>query len=367
MAVTSHNSSVLELLPYRTLCGTAFDRLTHNTEDKSCTVVAGPIKLSWHGHHRVPEMTPWSVAWCNGNHFIALSLKPSPAAWTFTRCYFDRLPLPLARSLIAVAFQPLLATLNSGPWVTGAITDATFLDGGANVIASTVPGSDSFAFELAFSNAEAARSTAQSFDTSKHVLLQADILMPCEVHLGQLKLDCSQVQKLRIGDVLLGAVHSASSSSQSESSLPLHATLKASYRKRTLAAIRYVMGQWEVLNVSRRSFTEHSMDDEVFFNDETVDGISTRNTGVDDSNWNPQGLMVCVEVVACRVNLGIAAIQALRIGDVLDMTNSLGNASIEIRVSGRPFAKGTLVALEGRLAVQLAKFENVQQTTERSL
>lgn len=68
-----------------------------------------------------------------------------------------------------------------------------------------------------------------------------------------------------------------------------------------------------------------------------------------------------VEIVAGRGSMSLAALHALQPGDLLDPHLETDAAEVSVRVGGRPYASGRLVAFQDQLAVQLTRIWNPGQ------
>ena len=106
------------------------------------------------------------------------------------------------------------------------------------------------------------------------------------------------------------------------------------------------------------------MEDNEFFPDQDLDAADPDYPQKSAAPIDWSDLKIKVEIVASRLSLSVAAIQKLRPGDVLEMTHALGDAQIDIRVGGRRYASGTLIALEGQLAVQITKINGLHEPSD---
>jgi type III secretion system YscQ/HrcQ family protein len=351
MTATSTSTAILSLLPPCSRCQVVFDRLSQDEKIQRLEIPAGTSIFKWQGHHRQRNIADWVVQWSNGIHHIALWLKPSPGAWIFAQAYFDRLPAALAQSLLADAFQPFWAAMENGPWVAGPVDTHSWMPGGAHVIAENGTHNPAFEFELAFSSVAAASELAQCLAWHRDDERQADLPIACELHLGSLRLDHDRIKQLRKGDVLVGAVRMASFLPQpTPCGYPLARLMVG---RRPIAWLQRRGASWKVAHTQPIVLSEHSMDEDVYYSQPEADGTSSPLEP--ENRLDLRDLRVRVDIVAGRLSLTVAAIEALRAGDVLEMPHSLDDAHIEIRAGGQPFASGTLVALEGRLAVQIKK------------
>lgn len=364
MAFISSGSDVLRLLAARTHCGLVFDRLDADELVQHQAFEDDVITLQWQGHHRSPEMAPWAVRWSNTKHHITLVLQPSPGAWAFARCYFDRLPLPLAQALVADIFQPFWAGFQDGPWLPVPTEPYGWVDGGAHIAACSSTQNLGFGFELAFSSASAASALVESFAQPKRGVDVADMVVPCEIELGSLQLSLARIQALRTGDVVLGSVQTSNAQTHVESSLSQLARLRGGCMMRTLAMLRRHDGCWKVADVQPSILSESPMEDNEFFPDQDLDAADPDYPQKSAAPIDWSDLKIKVEIVASRLSLSVAAIQKLRPGDVLEMTHALGDAQIDIRVGGRRYASGTLIALEGQLAVQITKINGLHEPSD---
>jgi type III secretion system YscQ/HrcQ family protein len=356
MAAITTTSSILSLLALRTICGVTFDRLHRDERIQYLTTAQGSLTLKWLGHHRPRETAGWVVQWSNGVHQVALWLKPSPGAWIMAQSYFDRLPQALALAKIADTFQPLWTGMGNGPWVAGPVTASRWIPGGAQVMAVNESQNLTFEFELAFSSTAAARELAQCLVRYEANEAATNISVPCELHLGSLQLSAHRIRDLRTSDVLLGGIRAASSSSLSKPHTYTLTRLLAGSSMRTVALLQRRHSHWEVVNTHPPFLSEYSMENNTYFTESEAHYQS--NASASSNPPELSDLQLRVDIVAGRLSLTVAEIQALRPGDVLEMTHALEEAHIEIRVGGRPYASGALVALEGRLAVQITKIDS---------
>jgi type III secretion system YscQ/HrcQ family protein len=358
MAVTPTSANVLKLLPARTRCGLAFDRLSAQQKHQTYLIGDASAAFVWNAHHRAAAVVPWTVGWSNGKHQIAMSLKPSAGAWSAARCFFDRLPPTVARAAVATCFKTLVSTFGSGPWIESANVPLNLMQGGTDAIAVGQENDATFECEFAFSAPAAADSVSTSLRRAVQCVDQPSLSVACEVRLGRLHLEFSRVQTLRAGDVLIGGVPTArvalNSACNAKVEKVTRAVLFAAFSKRALATVALEQGCWRVVSLNHTYSMEPPMQDDEFLLDEGAhteneDGLKAATPGLDLSD-----LKVGVDIVACRLSMTVAAIQALRAGSALELNIDLDESPIEIRVGGKLFATGTLIALDGRLAVQIA-------------
>ena len=87
--------------------------------------------------------------------------------------------------------------------------------------------------------------------------------------------------------------------------------------------------------------------------------IQTNNTLV-DKLWSTDGLKLNIEFVLSETTMTLAEISKIQIGDVLDSQIGLGGnkVDVELRVQGRTLAKGELILLNDRLAVEIEEVYN---------
>lgn len=87
--------------------------------------------------------------------------------------------------------------------------------------------------------------------------------------------------------------------------------------------------------------------------------IQTNNALV-DKLWSTDGLKLNIEFVLSETTMTLAEISKIQIGDVLDSQIGLGGnkVDVELRVQGRTLAKGELIFLNDRLAVEIEEVYN---------
>lgn len=79
-----------------------------------------------------------------------------------------------------------------------------------------------------------------------------------------------------------------------------------------------------------------------------------------DKLWTTDGLKLNIEFVLSETTMTLADISKIQTGDVLDTQIGLGDnkVDVELRIQGRPLAKGELVLLNDRLAVEIEEVYN---------
>ncbi|MBD5760829.1 FliM/FliN family flagellar motor switch protein, partial [Citrobacter freundii] len=79
-----------------------------------------------------------------------------------------------------------------------------------------------------------------------------------------------------------------------------------------------------------------------------------------DKLWSTDGLKLNIEFVLSETTMTLAEISKIQIGDVLDSQIGLGGnkVDVELRVQGRTLAKGELILLNDRLAVEIEEVYN---------
>ena len=365
MAVVTTSADILNLLPARTHCGLAFDLLSSVQRSQTCLIGGKSRSFFWTPYHHVPALVPWTVLWSNGTHQIAMSLKPSASAWAAARCFFDRLPPAVARAAIATSFKPLVAMFAGGPWFELAEMPGRLMPGGAHAIATGAEDSSAVECEFSFSDAAAANCVCAALRHYSPCTSQPDFFIACELHLGRLHIARSQLQALRVGDVLMAGCRNASVGSGSSSINKVNPAgrtlLRDAFSKKAFATVMQMQAGWQVVSLNTAFSTELSMQDDEFTFDEDAstadDSENEGETGADGvetvQGLDLADLKVGVDLVACHLSMTVAEIQALRPGSVLELTNSNADSFIEIKVGGRRFATGILIALDGRLAVQV--------------
>ncbi|HHT1059940.1 TPA: FliM/FliN family flagellar motor switch protein [Citrobacter freundii] len=92
---------------------------------------------------------------------------------------------------------------------------------------------------------------------------------------------------------------------------------------------------------------------------EDIMDIQTNNALV-DKLWSTDGLKLNIEFVLSETTMTLAEISKIQIGDVLDSQIGLGGnkVDVELRVQGRTLAKGELILLNDRLAVEIEEVYN---------
>jgi type III secretion system YscQ/HrcQ family protein len=348
------------LLAKRTACGIAFDRLTAEERVVRREVELGTLAVRWQGHHRAHTDLPrWCVQWSSGPHRVALALRPGPGAWAFAQSFFDRASPALSWALVAGAFEPWWAADPNAPWAASAASDGPWLGGGVDAQASIGSRNLSFEFELVFASAGAAHAVAAAGrhgwspwagGTAEQVPLR------CEVFLGRLHAKRGRLAALRPGDLLLAPVCQGGAADGRSSSCAVAPSVAGAVlhigqgRYATARVVRDADHRWRITEPLRFPLAgDHTMDAE----DPVALQPETPSSSDPAQAW--QDLPVGVDLVAGRLTMRLAQLQALRPGDVLDFDESIDEARIEVRIAGRPWAHGTLVALDGRLAVQLAE------------
>lgn len=87
---------------------------------------------------------------------------------------------------------------------------------------------------------------------------------------------------------------------------------------------------------------------------------SQTNNDLVDKLWTTDGLKLNIEFVLSETTMTLAEISKIQTGDVLDTQIGLGDnkVDVELRVQGRTLAKGELVLLNDRLAVEIEEVYN---------
>ncbi|MDA8516261.1 FliM/FliN family flagellar motor switch protein [Citrobacter sp. Igbk 16] len=87
---------------------------------------------------------------------------------------------------------------------------------------------------------------------------------------------------------------------------------------------------------------------------------SQTNNDLVDKLWTTDGLKLNIEFVLSETTMTLAEISKIQNGDVLDTQIGLGDnkVDVELRVQGRTLAKGELVLLDDRLAVEIEEVYN---------
>lgn len=289
---------------------------------------------------------------------MAASLKPSPGAWLFAHCYFDRLPDTLACAAVSAAFWPIVSTFADGGWLIAPKGLNTLMQGGAAAWCSDTVSSELFECEFAFSDPAAARSILKSLPAPRDGAEPAGFFIPCELLLARLRLVAAKVKFLRVGDVLVNSALNALSVSTPSHSRPLHALLRVGTTRKKIAELKLDNGRWRVVALTTQTLMESPMEDDELFLDETDENATDPGQENADHNWNAAELKIGVDIVACRTSMTVAAVQALRPGSALELPHGLDDCAVEIRVGGRRYASGMLIALDGRLAVQITSINS---------
>lgn len=84
------------------------------------------------------------------------------------------------------------------------------------------------------------------------------------------------------------------------------------------------------------------------------------NNALVDKLWATDGLKLNIEFVLSETTMTLAEISKIQTGDVLDALIGLGDnkVDVELRVQGQKLAKGELVLLNDRLAVEIEEVYN---------
>lgn len=84
------------------------------------------------------------------------------------------------------------------------------------------------------------------------------------------------------------------------------------------------------------------------------------NNALVDKLWATDGLKLNIEFVLGETTMTLAEISKIQTGDVLDALIGLGDnkVDVELRVQGQKLAKGELVLLNDRLAVEIEEVYN---------
>ncbi len=84
------------------------------------------------------------------------------------------------------------------------------------------------------------------------------------------------------------------------------------------------------------------------------------NNALVDKLWAADGLKLNIEFVLSETTMTLAEISKIQTGDVLDALIGLGDnkVDVELRVQGQKLAKGELVLLNDRLAVEIEEVYN---------
>lgn len=87
---------------------------------------------------------------------------------------------------------------------------------------------------------------------------------------------------------------------------------------------------------------------------------SQTNNALVDKLWTADGLKLNIEFVLSETTMTLAEISKIQTGDVLDAQIGLGDnkVDVELRVQGQTLAKGELVLLNDRLAVEIEEVYN---------
>ena len=302
----------------------------------ACTSALGPAHARCTGHHRTHAAWPtWAVQWRSGLHRVVLVLQPSPGAWAFVQGYFDRAPAALAVALVAQAFEPWFNNAQGTPWVAGPTAPAVWAAGGAD--GQMVVPSRALSLEFSLGFADLASATAWAATATGPV--PAAPAMPdylplrCALRLARIWLPVHRLADLRPGDVLLAAT-------------PAHAMLLAGWPARVVAHLQRSDGtRWRMAPAPAGWRPE----DEVMNDD-----LSDLNPAPHDAAGPLlDELPVAVDIVAGRLSLALAELQAMRPGDLLPLAAPLDGAEVQLQLGGRTWARGMLVALGDHLAVQL--------------
>ena len=289
---------------------------------------------------------------------MAASLKPSSGAWSFVHCYFDRLPDTLACAAVSAAFWPIVSTFADGDWQIAPKGLNTLMQGGAAAWCSDTASNELFECEFSFSDPAAARSILKSLPAPRGGAEPSGFFIPCELLLARLRLVAAKVQSLRVGDVLVGGALHALSVSTPSHCRPLHALLRVGTTRQKIAEVKLDSGRWWVVALTTQTLMEPPMEDDKLFLDETDEDATDPRQQDATHNWNAAELKIGVDVVACRTAMTVAAVQALRPGSALELPHGLDDCAVEIRVGGRRYASGMLIALDGRLAVQITSINS---------
>jgi flagellar motor switch/type III secretory pathway protein FliN len=357
MAAFTTSANVLQLLPARTRCGLAFDQLSAAQTHQTCVIGNQDTAFFWKSHHRAAKVVPWTVCWSNGPHHIAMSLKASAGAWSAALCFFDRLPQVVARAAIATCFKPLVAMFASGPWIELANTPSSFAQGGADAVGVNQKTGETFECEFAFSDPAAAEFFSTSLHNAGRCVAVPHVSVACEMHLRRLRIALPQIQTLCVGDVLIGggayAGFALNTCGNTNAAKATRAVLYTAFPRRSLAVVALSQDCWRVVSLNQSFSSESPMQDEEFLFDDGEHPEDEGGTDLTAQGLDLADLKVGVDIVVCRLSMTVAAIEALRPGSALELSSGLDDSSIEIRVGGQRFATGTLIALDGRLAVQI--------------
>ncbi|TKV12635.1 hypothetical protein FDX19_03475 [Citrobacter sp. wls619] len=155
------------------------------------------------------------------------------------------------------------------------------------------------------------------------------LLCPIKVSLGSTSLPVSDIENLAIGDALWI----------------------------TNVQIYLYVGNIEycALQYEQHSFT---VSEDIM--DMDMDMDSQTDNALVDKLWATDGLKLNIEFVLSETTMTLADISKIQTGDVLDAQLGLGDhkVDVELRVQGRPLAKGELVLLNDRLAVEIEEVYN---------